>query len=141
MGNLGKLADWFIEENFSYIMVFGCSVPPHVLPHFLPDRLVCREVSYQTIMGGINKEMKASQKNVCPTFPIYVGMFSLLHFGHSKVEAEALENVKLVYIEFKRHEPHKIVENHLAQFNMKRYVHENSPYDEIFKGVRSYEEV
>jgi hypothetical protein len=32
MGNLGKLADWFIEEKFSYIIFFGCSVPPHVLP-------------------------------------------------------------------------------------------------------------
>jgi hypothetical protein len=57
------------------------------------------------------------------------------------VEVAALEDVKLVDIEFKRHDPHKIVENHLAQFNMKRYVHENSPHDEIFRGVRSYEEV
>jgi hypothetical protein len=31
MGNLGKIEDWFIEENFSYIMVFRCSVPPHDL--------------------------------------------------------------------------------------------------------------
>ena len=68
-------------------------------------------------------------------------MFSLLDSGHSKVEVAALEDVKLVDIEFKSHDPHKIVENHLAQFNMKIYVHENSPYDEIFRGVRSYEEV
>jgi hypothetical protein len=40
MGNLGKLADWFIEENLSYIRVFGCFVPPHSLPKFLPNRLV-----------------------------------------------------------------------------------------------------
>jgi hypothetical protein len=45
------------------------------------------------------------------------------------------------YIEFKRHDPHKIMENHLAQYNLKRYVHENSPHDEIFRGVGSYEEV
>jgi hypothetical protein len=141
MGNLGKLADWFIEENFSYIRVFGCFVPPHALPQFLPDRLVCREVAYQTVAGGINKELKAAQKKVWPTFPIQVGMFTLLDFGHSKVEAVALEDVKLVDIEFKKHDPHKIVENHLAQFNMKRYIHENSPYDEMFRGVRSYEEV
>jgi hypothetical protein len=68
-------------------------------------------------------------------------MFSLLDFSHSKVEAAALEDVKLVDIEFKRHDPHKIVENHLAQYKLKRYVHENSPHDKIFKGFRSYEEV
>jgi len=32
MGNLGTIADWFIEDNFSYIRVFGCFVPPHALP-------------------------------------------------------------------------------------------------------------
>ena len=68
-------------------------------------------------------------------------MFSLLDFGHSKVEVVALEDVKLVDIEFKRHNPHRIVENHLALFNMKIYVHENSPYDEIFRRVMSYEEL
>jgi hypothetical protein len=141
MGNLGKLADWFIEEYFSYIKVLGCSVPPHALPQFLPDRLVCREVAYQTVEGGISKELKAAQKKVWSNFPIQVGMFTLLDFGHSKVEAATLENAKLVDIDFKKHDPHKIVENHLAWFNMKRYMHENSPYDEIFRGVRSYEEV
>jgi hypothetical protein len=45
MGNLGRLTDWFIEENFSYIRVFGCSVPPHALPRFLPDQMVCKEVA------------------------------------------------------------------------------------------------
>jgi len=68
-------------------------------------------------------------------------MFLLLDFGHSKVEAADLNDFKLVDIEFKIHDPHKIVLNHLAQFNMKRYVHESSPYDEIFRGVKSYEEV
>jgi hypothetical protein len=109
MGNLGKLADWFIEENFSYIRVFGCFVPPHALPWFLPDRPVCREVAYQIVARGISKELKATQKKVWPTFPIQVGIITLLDFGHSKVEATSLEDVKLVDIEFKKHDPHKIV--------------------------------
>ena len=65
----------------------------------------------------------------------------MLNFGHSKVEATALEDVKLVDIKFKRHDPYQIVENNLAQCNMKIYMHEDSPYDDVFKGVRSYEEV
>jgi hypothetical protein len=51
--NLGRIADWYIEEHFSYIRVFGCSVPPHALPQFLPDRLVCHEVAHQTVLGGL----------------------------------------------------------------------------------------
>jgi hypothetical protein len=60
MGNLGNLAYWFIDKKFSYIRFFGCSAPPHVVPRFLPDWMVCREVAYQTVTRGINKELKAA---------------------------------------------------------------------------------
>ena len=68
-------------------------------------------------------------------------MFSLQDCSHSKVEVADLEDVKLVDIEFKRHDPNKIVEAHLAQYNLRKYVHEISPQDEVFRGVRSSEEV
>jgi hypothetical protein len=139
--DLGKIADWYIEDQFSYIRVFGCSVPLHALPKFLPDRLVCREVVHQTVLSGISKELKALQKKVWPTFPLQIGMFTLIDFGHSKVEAAALEDIKLVNIEFKKHDPQKIVGNHMALSNLKRYEREDSPQDEIFRGARSYQEV
>jgi hypothetical protein len=85
--NLGRIADWYIEEHFSYIRVFSCSVPPHAQPQFLLDRLVCREVTHQTVLGGIIKELKVVQKKAWPSFPLHIGTFSLLYFGHSKVEA------------------------------------------------------
>ena len=116
---MGAIADWYVEEKFSYIRVFGCYLSLHALPIFLPDILVCIEVSCQTVLGGITKEPKAAQKGVWPTFTIQVGVFSLSDFGHAKVEASALEDIKLVDIEYKRHDPHRVVENHLAQFNMK----------------------
>jgi hypothetical protein len=47
----------------------------------------------------------------------------------------------LATIEFKKHDPHSVVENHLAQFNMEKYFHEYSPFDEIFRGSKSYHEV
>ena len=75
IGNLRAVVDWFIEENFSYIRVFGCSIPPHALPKFFLDRLVCREVAYQIIIGGIDKELKATQKKFWPIFHLQVGKF------------------------------------------------------------------
>ena len=63
-------------------------------------------------------------------------MFTLSHFGHPKVEASTLEDVKLVDIEYKRHDPQRVVENNLSQLNMKIYIHEDSPYDDVFRGVR-----
>jgi hypothetical protein len=88
---LGKIEDWYIEENFCYIKVFCCSIPPHDLPKFLLDRLVCQQVTHQIVHGGISKELKAIQKRVWSAFPMKIGMFSLLDFNHLKVEATALE--------------------------------------------------
>ena len=56
-----------------------------------------------------------------------IGMFSLLDFDNSKVEATALEEIKLVNIKFKKHNPQKVVGNHMALYNLKRYEHEDSP--------------
>jgi hypothetical protein len=75
IGSLKAVVDWFIEENFSYIRVFGCSIPPHALPKFLPDRLVCREVAHQIIIGSIGIELKAAQKKSWPIFPVQLGSF------------------------------------------------------------------
>jgi len=141
VANLGKIVDWYIEEHFSYIRVFGCFIPPHVLPIFLLDRLVCREIAHQIVLGGISKGLKEVQKKVWPTFPLHVGTFSLLDFGHSKVEAGALKDINLVNIEFNKHDPQKIVGNHMDIYNLKRYEHENSPQDDIFGGAISYQEV
>jgi hypothetical protein len=103
MGNLKVVSDWFIEEKFSYIRVFGCSSPPHVLPKFLLDRMVCRLVSYQITIGGIGIELKTAQNKFWPVFPVQIRKFSLLNLGHSKVEAAELEEVKLVDIKHKKH--------------------------------------
>jgi hypothetical protein len=56
----------------------------------------------------------------------------LLDFGHAKAEAMNLEEMKRVDIEFKKHDPSKVVSNHLASCGLKRYEHEDSPHDEIF---------
>ena len=85
-----------------------------------------------TMLGGISKDLKVVQKKVWTSFPMHIGTFSLLDFGHSKVEAMALEEIKLVSIEFKNHDPQKVVGNHMANCNLKRYGHEDSPQDDIF---------
>jgi hypothetical protein len=135
------VVDWYIEEEFSYIRVFGTFVPPYDLSLFLPDKLVRREIARKIVLSGIRKEIKGVSKKVWTPFPIHIGTYSLLYFVHAKVEATALEEMKLVDIEFKKHDLNKIVSNHLVSCGLKRYEHEDTPHDEVFRGVRSYSEV
>jgi hypothetical protein len=139
--NLSSIADWYVEAEFSYLRVFGASVPPHALPLFIPDKLACREVAQKMVIGGVSKELKGYSKKVWPSFPIRLNSYSLLDFGHAKAEATALEDLNLVSIEYKKHDPQRVVSNHLANCGLKRFEHENSPSDDIFRGARSYEEI
>jgi hypothetical protein len=47
----------------------------------------------------------------------------------------------LAYIEYKRHDPQRIVSTHLGNCGLKRFEHESSPSDDVFRGARSYSEV
>jgi hypothetical protein len=85
MVNVGKIADWYIEESFSYIIFYGCFSSSHDLPRFFTNRIIYREVAYQTVYVGITKELKVTQKRVWPTYPIQVGEYSLLDLRHAKV--------------------------------------------------------
>jgi hypothetical protein len=93
------------------------------------------------MIGGIRKELKGFSKKVWPPFPIHLNTYSLLYFGHTKAEAAALEDIKFIHIEFKKHDPHRAVSKHMASCGLKRYEHENSPPGDIFRGARSYAEV
>jgi hypothetical protein len=130
--NLSSVDDWYVDAEFSYIRVFGASIPPYSLPLFVPDKLVCCKIARKTMLGGISKEIKGFLKKVWLPFPIHFNTYSLLDFGHTKAEATTLEEFKLVDIEFKKHDPHKVMSNHLANYALKRYEHENSPHDDIF---------
>jgi hypothetical protein len=93
------------------------------------------------VIGGISKYIKGFSKKVWPPFPIHFNTYSLLDFRHMKTKVATLEDIKLIHIEFKKHDPHRVVSNHLANCGLKRYEHENLPHDEIFQGARSYAEV
>jgi hypothetical protein len=98
-------------------------------------------VDYQIARTCIAKDLKNAQKRVCPTYPIHVGIYTLLDFGHARVEARDLEEINMCSIDFKMHDPIKVVGNHCIQIAIKKYFHEDSTYDDIFKNVTSYDQV
>jgi hypothetical protein len=89
----------------------------------------------------VSKELKASEKKVWPSFPIRINSYSLLNFGHAKAEVAVLEGLNVAYIEYKRHDPQRIVSTHLGNCGLKRFKHESSPSDNVFHGAKSYSEV
>ena len=48
-----RIGDWYLMDHGTYIKVYGATKSPHLLPQFVPDKLVLQEVAYQTIIHGV----------------------------------------------------------------------------------------
>ena len=71
-----RIGDWCLMENGTYIKIYGAMKPPHLLPRFVPDKLVLQEVAYiQTIIHGIRGMLYKSNKSIWPPLPLYIGSY------------------------------------------------------------------
>lgn len=53
------VAKYLWEETFTYIIVFDNITSPHVLPYYALDKLMAREIAYETTSeGGMSKTLK-----------------------------------------------------------------------------------
>lgn len=56
--NIQPVVKWFGDELFTYIRVFGSTSTPHVLPWYFLDKLLAREISYQTVSKGVTRYLR-----------------------------------------------------------------------------------
>ena len=68
---------------------------PHVLPLYVPDKLLAREISYQTLVDGLTKTLKEAKKSLCLSFPIQCGVYSLHDFKHASLEIDNITCLNL----------------------------------------------
>jgi hypothetical protein len=109
---LQEIADWYLEKNYTYIRVYGCNTPPHLLPRYVSDKLLTREVTYQTMEVGIVAALQTANKRSWPNFPIKLGKFTLTNIPHARKEVLALKEMILCIETVKKHDPKNVMYNH-----------------------------
>ena len=56
------IGNWFGEDKFTYIRLSGSHTKHHVLPLYVPDKLLAWELAYQITVDGTSKTLKNSKK-------------------------------------------------------------------------------
>ena len=136
------VARWFGEELFTYIRVFGSYVSPHVLPLYVLDKLVAREITYQTCgQGGMTKDLKDKKKGIWPQFPIKCGTFSLFDIGHAFREIENVTCLRLFKFSRRLFDQNDIVKNFTNAIKVREFVAEQDLFDDMFQARNSFKEV
>jgi len=59
---LTSIGRWFGEEKFTYVRIFGSHANPHVLPLYIPDKLLAREIAYQITFEGVTQTLRNKKK-------------------------------------------------------------------------------
>jgi hypothetical protein len=136
------VADWYLGKYYSYIRVYGSTGAPHILPYFVPDHLLMREISYQTMGTWVTSLLLRSSKKLWPLFPIHIGNYTLSNGPHARKEAKSLQDVCLCLGEPKGHDPHELAVGHIRSVGLTHSnIHVVDFEEDMFKGVLFYEEV
>jgi hypothetical protein len=83
-GVISKMGHWYIDEHETYIRVFGDTGEPHLLPIYVPDRLVLREIFYQTILQGYNSTLVKEKKRDFIPYGFHIGFYMVKDTAHAK---------------------------------------------------------
>jgi hypothetical protein len=80
-----------MEKHYTYIKIFRCVDAPHLFPKYVPDKVIMRQISYQTMEVGITTFLSSNSRRFCQNFPIKVGKFTLINVPHAKKEEVSLK--------------------------------------------------
>jgi hypothetical protein len=79
-----KMGHWYIDEHETYIRVFRATGVPHLLPIYVPDRLVLGEIFYQTILQGYNATLVKDKKRAFIPYGFHIGFYMVKYTANAK---------------------------------------------------------
>jgi len=121
--------------------VFGITIRPHVIPLYIPDKLLARELAYQITTVGTSKTLRTSKKHLWPIFPLRCGVYTILDWKHAEKEAGKINMLNLAIIPSRQFDPRKIAYNVLEQAKLSKFDHEKDEFYDLFSSAESLSQV
>jgi hypothetical protein len=85
---ISHIGNWYIQENITYIRICGATEAPHLLPKYVPDRLVVGEIAYQIVLQGFNASLlKEAKKNIFIPYGFRIEHYFIKDLKHERKEA------------------------------------------------------
>jgi len=122
--------------------MFGSIASLHVLPFYFSEKLMAREIAYQTCSeGGMSKILKDSKKAIWPQFPITCGVFALHDLGHAFKEVDNVLSLQLPNFSSRQYDPFGIVKYFDTMVKIRIFTDEKNPFDDVFLQKNTFKEV
>jgi hypothetical protein len=92
--------------------------PPYIFPTHVPNRLVVKEIAYQTTLYGFNTYLSKYQKKLYPPYPLFIDLYGITNSIEETMKREKMEIYHFPLERYKIHNPPKIVEKHKSDVNI-----------------------
>ena len=83
---ISKVGHWYLDERDTYIRVISAIRAPHLLPVYVPDRLIVGEICYQSILQGYNATLVKDKKWAFIPYGFQVGLYMVKDTAQAKQE-------------------------------------------------------
>jgi hypothetical protein len=118
MQQLDNFQEWYNEKYYNYIRMYGATIYPHLLPKFVPNRLVLREITYQTILHGFNASLIKDKLKNFIHYSLLIRNYSIINSTFSIMESQAILEYRFTKGIFKRHDPKGMIGKHVIQLGI-----------------------
>jgi hypothetical protein len=139
---ISLIGDQYINVYHTYIRIYGATKYPHLLPRIVPNKLVIKEVAYQSILHGFNSSSNKGWKKCCSSYPLHIEMYKLSNCNYARMEARAILEFNFSEERFMGHYPNEVISSHSSQIKyMWPYTNEKCEEEQIKSKTISYGEV
>jgi len=112
---IAKVGHWYLDEHSTYFKLFGATGAPHLLPAHVRDRLIVREICYQTILQGYNATLVKDKKWDLIHYGFHVGFYLIKDTAQAKKEGLSQLKFRFSTGRFLKHDPKGLVLQHVSE--------------------------
>lgn len=100
-----NIGDWYVSSEGVYFRIHASTKSPHLLPHYVSNKLVLLEFAYHTYVTCFGAATLRNNKIPWPKFPLQFGSHKIESMKQVEVETEIFKVYQFGDMPFYKHDP------------------------------------
>ena len=128
-------------RDFTYIHLARIMAVPHLLPRYVPNKLLLKEFTFQLFEISQTMDLLRRKLKAWSELPVPVGPYKILNHGHTVKELESYLDYRWLPDTIPCHDPKGLIAAHLRRLGLTApYRHETRLDDSLFEDVKRFED-
>jgi hypothetical protein len=86
-----------MRKYYTDVGIYGSTRPPHMLPKYIPEKRLAREIAYEIVEKGVIIYLSDKNKKYWTIFPLHIGRYSLSNKPHTEKQVEDIRDICLFH--------------------------------------------